>query len=234
MDFSMLKLFIQQIKEHRASWSELKYYLRWKKSLRPETSSVKDKQPWITFAAIDILDNYLNSSSRVFEYGGGGSTLFFADRVKEVVTAEHDREWFNVLADIIKSEGLTNWKGLFIEPEKGDLFPVADKANPGHYSSEDEKFKGLNFKAYAFAIDSFPDEYFDVVLVDGRSRPSCMKHGIPKLKKGGFLVLDNSDRTYYTTFFSKVLSDNFTNLLHSSGACPYLTWFTQTSIWKKK
>ena len=50
---------------------------------------------------------------------------------------------------------------------------------------------------YASVIDRFPDGYFGLVFVDGRSRPSCVKHSIPKIKSGGFLILDDADRNYY-------------------------------------
>ena len=51
------------------------YYQQWKNSLAPGRNSVVDEQPWITFPVISILDETLTKTSRVFEFGGGGSTL---------------------------------------------------------------------------------------------------------------------------------------------------------------
>src|SRR5262245_36157876 len=41
--------------------------------------------PWITYPAIRLLDERVPSKSRVFEYGGGHSTLWWAERAYEVV-----------------------------------------------------------------------------------------------------------------------------------------------------
>lgn len=38
---------------------------------------------------------------------------------------------------------------------------------------------------------------FDIIIVDGRDRVKCIESSIPKLKSGGWLILDNSERTYY-------------------------------------
>jgi predicted O-methyltransferase YrrM len=54
--------------------------------------------PWLPFAVIDHLSELLESGSRVFEFGGGGSTLWFADRGMLVTTAEHDPEWHALIA----------------------------------------------------------------------------------------------------------------------------------------
>ena len=49
--------------------------------------------PWITFPAMRWLTSYLRPSMSVFEWGSGGSTLFFAQRVARVVSVEYDTAW---------------------------------------------------------------------------------------------------------------------------------------------
>lgn len=49
-----------------------------------------------------------------------------------------------------------------------------------------------NPEAYAGFINSCAG-LFDILLVDGIVRRRCVEQGIPHLKKGGLLVLDNSD-----------------------------------------
>ena len=212
------------------------YYKRWKESLDPAHNSVTDRQPWITFPCIDLLKGKLNQSSTVFEYGGGGSTLFFLDRAGEVVTVEHDGQWFDKLEAIIRSgnDSSRKWKGNFITP--GQLEPGLhpDASNPDDYFSSDSNFQQHTFKKYAAKIDEFPPGYFDVVLVDGRARPSCIKHAIPKLKKGGWLVVDNSDREYYFTHFADQLERSFRLIYNKLNAVPYLGSFSKTGIWEKQ
>jgi predicted O-methyltransferase YrrM len=235
--FSTIKIFYSECKkvEHFSeAIQQLKYYFRWSKSLLPGSNSLKDEQPWITYEVIDFLKMNLSNEDIVFEYGGGGSTLFFVKHVKEVITVEHNEEWHTVLSDMISKRQITNWKGRFIEAGKGDLFPDVSKDNPDHYSSGDAPSKGKNYRDYVCAIDQFNDNYFDVILVDGRSRPSCISHSIPKLKKGGYLILDNSDRNYYLTFLNKILNDKFDVIIDSIGASPYSKEFTKTTVWKRK
>lgn len=50
--------------------------------------------PWFTYPAIHFLNRRITPELRLFEYGSGCSTLWFAERVKEVVSVEHDSAWF--------------------------------------------------------------------------------------------------------------------------------------------
>src|SRR3990167_4328675 len=52
-------------------------------------------------------------------------------------------------------------------------------------------------KPYYSIANLFPDEYFDLILVDGRNRKGCILHAIRTLKRGGVLMLDNAERPYY-------------------------------------
>lgn len=49
--------------------------------------------PWYTYGAIRFLTARLDARWRVFEYGSGQSTLWWAARVARVVSCEHDPAW---------------------------------------------------------------------------------------------------------------------------------------------
>lgn len=51
--------------------------------------------PWYTYPAIEFLAQLDFSGCRVFEYGTGNSTLFWAQRAREVVSVEHDPQWYD-------------------------------------------------------------------------------------------------------------------------------------------
>lgn len=53
-----------------------------------------DPIPWVTYSFIDFIKGRLNKNLSVFEYGSGSSTLFYADRVRNVVSVEHDEAWY--------------------------------------------------------------------------------------------------------------------------------------------
>lgn len=228
-----MKLLQEQHPEWHASLNSRKYFKRWKSSLRPGRSTMTDEVPWLTFKAIDLLESHVNASMTVFEYGGGGSTLFFTSRAGKVVTVEHNAEWFSILQKQCAEKQRNNWEGFHVSAEPGAP-SNSSIANPDSYVSDDKDYCDMNFRSYASFIDRYPEESFDIIVVDGRARPSCTKHAIPRLKKGGWLVIDNTDRDYYFDAFREVLTGQFDMVLHEKGPAPYCAWFTQTSIWKKK
>ncbi len=207
------------------------YYDSWKSSQSEGRSTMTDEVPWLTYEAIDFLNRFVNKSMRVFEFGGGGSSVYFANHAGLVVTVEHDTNWFRDMSAAIHKKGITNWNGNLVTAEEGGTGAIGD---PDAYVSDDENFKGKNFKKYASFIDQFENESFDIIIVDGRARPSCTKHALPKLKKGGWLIIDNSDRDYYFIAFKEILSTHYDLVSNQKGPAPYCTWFTQTGIWRKK
>lgn len=51
--------------------------------------------PWFTYSSIHFLNQKINNSMSVFEFGSGNSTIWFASKVKEVVSIEHDSKYFS-------------------------------------------------------------------------------------------------------------------------------------------
>jgi len=221
--------------------SQRKYVGRWLRSLRPNYL-LDAPLPWITFDAIAFIRGRLTRTSRVFEYGSGGSTLFWVRLRATCVSIEHDPQWYKVVQDRLDrgvgaglkpaptgsplQGGEVDYR--LIEPECG-VTAAGDIADPTCYLSDDANYRGCAFRAYASQIDSFPDGYFDLVLVDGRARPACIMHGAPKVRPGGMLVLDNADRAYYTAQTQPYLR-NFQRL-EFSGAVPVNAEFSRTDIY---
>jgi hypothetical protein len=50
--------------------------------------------PWYTYPTIEYLKNLDFSEKRVFEYGSGNSSLWWASRCRHLISIESDREWF--------------------------------------------------------------------------------------------------------------------------------------------
>lgn len=91
--------------------------------------------PWVTYSFIDFIKTRLHKELTIFEYGSGNSTLFYAKRVKRVVSVEHDEAWFN---KIVK-EKASNAEMIFSQLEKG-----------GEYS---QKAKNLGEKFDVIIVD---------------------------------------------------------------------------------
>ncbi len=67
--------------------------------------------PFMTYSAIEFIKSRIPKEARVFEYGSGYSTLWFARHTKEVCSVEHDNVWYDIVrtmlpdnARIIKAE----------------------------------------------------------------------------------------------------------------------------------
>ena len=125
---------------------------------------------WLSFGAIIALEHILKPDMKVLELGSGGSSLFFARRVKEVHSVETDPLWHKAVCKSLK-----DFKNAHVL--------LVDK----------RELNGLILRE--------PNEFYDVILVDiGRTpdyTPDRLKmalNAIPKLKTGGYLILDNYEK----------------------------------------
>ncbi len=221
----------------------LLYFPIWIKKQSPQCSPLNDKMPWVHFDARRYIKKIISNKSIVFEFGAGGSTLFFLERAKKVYTVEHNYEWYNKVAALVNQdvEHSAKWVSVFVSPgeqlikENSNEELMVLASEPDNYLSTDHSVLGKNFFGYASSIDMYDDNYFDIVFIDGRARPSCIKHSIQKVKENGFLILDNSDRAYYFEHTSKLLDKSgFRKIYNFVGPGPYGPVFWGTTIFQKK
>jgi hypothetical protein len=214
-------------------------YNEWLRQIESKKEPLDLELPWITLLAKNYIEKFLSRKPKeklkVLEYGSGGSSLFFLKHAHEVVSVEHSEEWLTRVKNHIAARKIKGWSGHLLKPEVLDSATNAtlSPSNPLHYFSNDKSFSNCTFKSYASFIDTFPDNYFDIVLVDGRSRPSCIYHSMRKIKNGGLLVLDNAERKYYLS--GNIIDPaQFELKLSSYGALICYDGFTQTNIYLKK
>ncbi len=202
-----------------------RYLGRWLISLRPGYL-LRAGLPWLNFDAIDALAQLELRGRHVFEYGSGGSTIYWLRRGARVVSIEHDPAWYERVRAAIPPGAPLDYRLVPPEPTPPD---PADSADPAAYRSGDPAFAGRSFARYAAQIDAFPEASFDLVLVDGRARPSCLVHAAPRVRPGGMLILDNSDRAYYTARLGP-LFNGWTATVYA-GATPGAPVFTETTFY---
>lgn len=173
-----------------------KYYSRWQASIKHKTGPLELGLPWITFPVIDWLNGYLNKRSRVFEWGSGGSTVFLTSRAREIVSIEHDAKWYKDVKAKLKLDHVHNCDYRLVKPQTTPRKKQWDRI-PGQYKTVDAQTIKNHFHDYCAQINEFPEAYFDLVIVDGRARSSCVYHAMTKVKPGGWILLDNSEREDY-------------------------------------
>jgi hypothetical protein len=166
----------------------------WLGSLRFLFGQLEAHQPWLSYDAIGYMEERLRPDSVVFEYGSGGSTLWFAERVRRVTSIEHDPDWHARVVQEARRAGITNCTIVLREPTRwaSSEAEIADKR--GEYSSPSAPG---SFEDYVRACEGFADETFDLVLVDGKTRSACLRQVASKVRLGGLLALDDSERPLF-------------------------------------
>ncbi|MDD2720630.1 MAG: hypothetical protein PHH47_04905 [Gallionella sp.] len=76
-----------------SSWLKAQGYDNSLKTLRAVDADNK-AIPWYTYPLIEYLRQFDFKGCRVFEFGCGHSTLFWASRCAEVIAVEHNPEWY--------------------------------------------------------------------------------------------------------------------------------------------
>lgn len=86
--------------------------------------------PWTTYPFFDFIKERLTKEMRVFEYGSGNSTLYFAKHVRSVTSVEHNPDWFRFISEnkpgnveVILSD-LANDEYCRVIQSSGDLYDL--------------------------------------------------------------------------------------------------------------
>jgi hypothetical protein len=190
---------------------------------RKQLTALDLEEPWLPISLVQALDSEIQATDRIFEFGGGGSTIWFGQRCAQVVTVEHDRSWFPILQERITDRQLASICQLSFVAEND---PGSDDA------FRSERSTG-SFQDYVKYIDRYPDDYFDLVVVDGRARLKSLEHAGNKVRPGGSLILDDSERRDYQSFpgfLSTWPRRDFQGLRRLSPYAPRTSVWTRPSV----
>lgn len=177
--------------------------------------------PWWSYAAIDAVEAWISQRTRpirVYEYGSGASTFWLSRRADRVDSVEHHRGFGEMMARELAE--LDNVTLRIIEPVASE-HPVIGSAKEG--------YGGQDFSDYVASINGVDGE-FDLVVVDGRARESCLAAALPRLAPDGLVVFDNSRRRRYQRAIesSPVTEERYL------GLTPTLPYPDQTSLLRRR
>ena len=130
--------------------------------LRCVTAELKPL-PWYTYPAIEYLLAFNFSTCRVFEYGAGASTLWWAERAQNVVSVESEADWVAQLKPRLPANAQIHHEGdrdRFIRAPDGMFEVIVIDGPPSHGAG---------------------------------ARYACCEAMWPHLRPGGIVILDNSD-----------------------------------------
>jgi hypothetical protein len=164
-----------------------------------------------------MLERVVQPHFRVFEYGAGNSSLWWASRVAEVVSVEHDAAW----AELVQSRAPANLTVVskpFGAPADADRRVLIDAFMAAH--PEPPLSGDLNrdigdglvcepFAAYLTELTTYPAGRFDVVVVDGMARAAAAWLAARFVKPSGIVVFDNADRWQYNAGYHALAAAGF-------------------------
>jgi len=156
--------------------------------------------PWLSPTSILFFKKYLEKDMVGAEFGSGSSTLFFAPRISKLYSVEHNEEWYHLINEKLTGLNCSNVDYRFVvQNDKSDfvddVFDLEEK--------RDFEIR-RDYVNYFRALNDIQDHSLDFAIVDGRARTECCNEILPKIKKGGILILDNSERKRYELVFEQL------------------------------
>lgn len=144
--------------------------------LRARLGRVPDR-PWIVPAAVGWLSRRIRPDWTALELGAGRSTPWLARRTERVLSLEDNEHWVAETRARLERDGAGN-----------------------------VELRQMPVERFAAEIERLDDESLDLVLVDflespEASRVDAIEAARPKLRPGGCLLLDDSDRPAYARAF---------------------------------
>jgi hypothetical protein len=137
-------------------------------------------EPWIAQGAVQYCDRHITRDHVGLEWGSGRSTAWFGSRLKSLLSIEYNADWQKQVAAQLHQKHLTHVECRYIALEHPPSQPTV-----AHYTPT---------PAYVQAIADFADSSLDFVVVDGHYRQACVLAALNKLKPGGLLLVDNTNR----------------------------------------
>ena len=134
-------------------------------------------KPWIHENVIKMLEEKINKDTKILEFGSGYSTLFFQNLANNLTSIEHNDYWYNKIKPLINDK--TNY---ILKSINYISKPCIDKKFYNCDTIEELLNKNIS------------DEYYDIIMIDGIHRVNCAFGSYKKLKKGGILILDDTNR----------------------------------------
>ncbi|MGB3614085.1 MAG: hypothetical protein WBA10_09850 [Elainellaceae cyanobacterium] len=196
--------------------------------------------PWWTYSAIEFVSTLARPDFRVFEYGGGQSTLWWASQIARVTTIDHDQEWVDKVAPSLVSP-----HEILCVPAESAYSAQAEPLCDAYfqrsprcefpYDDARVKRRGLNdtdFVGYVDAINHYPEQ-FDCIVIDGMARRLCAYFAVEKLKDDGIIIFDNSNRSDYLEGYQYLTRSGFFQI-RLWGTVAGATFPSCTSIFVRK
>jgi len=131
---------------------------------------------------IEFILSYIKPTPKsFFEWGSGGSTIFFEKFCSRYVSIEHFQDWANLIQPLVG--------------EKVEYYII-----PNNKPRSDNDTPKEDFLDYVNAVDSFKGQIFDFVLVDGRARKFCAERALDIINDNSIVFIHDWSRPRYREY----------------------------------
>jgi hypothetical protein len=127
--------------------------------------------PWYTYPCLDFLRNRSYEGKKILEFGGGQSTLWWAQRAQKIVTFEGDKSWYDKI------------KGNM--PANVDLILVSMESSDRCLSEIKQILADRNYSK------------FDIIIIDGLYRYDLIGLARNVMADSGAIICDDADGSYF-------------------------------------
>ena len=125
----------------------------------------KPDEPWLNPQANKLLSTLIKKEDVGIEFGSGRSTFWFGERLKSLISIEHDSRWFEFVEKNIRNKGFTEKVKIYLHKTEKDYLSI---------------------------INELKDNSIDFCLIDGIYRDLCADAMIPKIASGGIFIIDDA------------------------------------------
>ncbi len=173
--------------------------------------------PWISWKALDYLDRLDLRGKVVYEYGGGGSTIYFARRGARVITNETSPDWTALIVEEAKRQQLDDRITVV-------TFEITDKASKNEYLDHIR-----TVGPWDLALIDGDDTSYSGRAKFPITRMECVPNVLSTLRPGGIVIVDDAWRPAYRS-----ARDSFVSAKRMAfrGLGPHRPGVTQTDIYR--
>lgn len=161
--------------------------------------------PWCTYSFIKFIEPRLKKDFTVFEYGSGNSTIWYAKRVKQIISVENDEDWFKVVSKLLPA----NAKLIYIKSDIDGEYcrSIINQNNKFNIIIIDGRDRINSIK---FSVNQLTD---DGIIVFDNSQIEKYKEGLDLLYSMNFKKID------FIGSLPIVSHDNQTSIFYRDNNC---------------
>jgi precorrin-6B methylase 2 len=156
----------------------------WMNSFKQEIPVDKENKPlpWVTYSFIDFISGRLNNTLNIFEFGSGNSTIWYAKKVKSVISVEHDENWFEKIKNNMPDNVNINYKKLVYGGEYSNFSNLLNKKFNIIIVDGRDRVNSIINSTNSLCKDG-------VIILDDSEREEYIK-GVQYLQNNGYKKLD--------------------------------------------